>query len=288
MMSNKFGELVREAKGEDRTIRAYAKQSGVDPAIISKIIAGKYVPKKPKVLMDLTSSKAMPRNGITYKKLIEAAQYEESYKAGLIAGVGATSAALSAIGGLPMVAITTGLSVAGVTASLAGKQKIKSKEDILDKAINDMQRFSTTAQGLIYGRLAQKGIMFTLNPERANNLTDNEFDSRMELFEQEVDDYIIGYLYLDKDGSRDEKIIENVCHGVLNRFFFLKPSPKRKVSIVVNCKEVYDYLLKFKGQISYRGYLSIILLDLEKFSLEREDNLAFYHEREDEMPISIL
>jgi hypothetical protein len=62
--ANKLGRLVLLAKG-DRTMRAYAKESGCDVAIISKIVSGKYVPKSFRVLEKLTSDSAKPRNGIT-------------------------------------------------------------------------------------------------------------------------------------------------------------------------------------------------------------------------------
>lgn len=41
------GELVKQAKGEDRSLREYARDSGVDAAILSKMINGTYLPKKP-------------------------------------------------------------------------------------------------------------------------------------------------------------------------------------------------------------------------------------------------
>ena len=61
------GELVKRAKGDDRSLREYARDSGVDAAIISKIINGTYTPKKPGIYESLTSPQASPRAGVTYR-----------------------------------------------------------------------------------------------------------------------------------------------------------------------------------------------------------------------------
>lgn len=38
MKKQSVGELVKKAKGEDRSLREYARDSGVDEAILSKMI----------------------------------------------------------------------------------------------------------------------------------------------------------------------------------------------------------------------------------------------------------
>lgn len=63
---NELGRLVLLAKGDDRTLRQYAKDCGSDAAILSKIISGKYIPKNLKIYEKLTSKSAQPRNGITF------------------------------------------------------------------------------------------------------------------------------------------------------------------------------------------------------------------------------
>ena len=279
-MSNKLGELVKLAKGNERTIREYARDSGVDPAIISKIISGKYIPKKPNVLAELTSVCASPRNGVTYEKLVSVAQFETSYKAGLIAA----STALSAIGGLPMVALTAGIS----SIAYATAQKGKEQDVLIDKKISDIQRFSATAIGLIYGKLAQNAILFKPEVDKSKRLLDNEFDTYLTIEGQLIEEYVIGYLYLDEEECKTNFIVENMAQHSVERFLFLKSNKKRKISIVVNNNKVYEYLLKFKGNLSYRGYLSIILVDMNNVSVEKEDYISWYEDNENNMPISIM
>lgn len=62
---NELGRLVLLAKGSDRSLRQYAEDCGHDVAILSKIIAGKYIPKNFKAYEKLASKSARPRNGIT-------------------------------------------------------------------------------------------------------------------------------------------------------------------------------------------------------------------------------
>ena len=87
MKETRVGELVRRAKGEDRSLREYARDSGVDASIISKIINGTYIPKKPGIFEALTSLQALPRDGVTYQQLIEAAATSEDYRSGMSAGL---------------------------------------------------------------------------------------------------------------------------------------------------------------------------------------------------------
>ena len=284
-MSNRLGELVKEAKGEDRSIREYAQSCGVDAAVVSKIISGKYTPKNPKVLMRLTDIQASPRNGVTYEKLIKALNADASYRAGVIAGMGATNVALSAIGSLPIV----GLPVLLGGAAIATKKDKEEKQDkLISKTISNLQRFSAMGIGLIYGRLAQKGVLFKPNLEKSKKIFENEFDSYLTIENSTIEEYIIGYVYLDEDEQRSDFIVENMGRRAIERFVFLEPNERRKISIVVNCQRVYDYLLTFKGRLSYRGYLSIVFLDPEAVTVEKEEFLAWYHEDTETTPVLIV
>ena len=83
------GELVKQAKGEDRSLREYARDSGVDAAILSKMINGTYLPKKPGIYEALTSPPASPRGGVTLEKMLEAAGATEDFQSGMSAGMSA-------------------------------------------------------------------------------------------------------------------------------------------------------------------------------------------------------
>ena len=124
MRRESVSELVRKAKGDDRSIREYAKDSEVDAAVISKIIKGTYTPKKADVYKKLTKSIAKPRGGVTYQQLVEASNSEKSFQDGLTAGKNIMKASALMLGGVaaPMVAPAVALGV------LAERMKQVSKE----------------------------------------------------------------------------------------------------------------------------------------------------------------
>lgn len=275
-MSKKLGELVKLAKGDDRTIREYGRDAGVDPAIISKIIAGKYLPKKPKMLMDLTSVNAAPRNGITYEMLVKASRTEDAYKAGLIAGLSAVTTMMPVVGSVALSMLLT-----GETTSKLKVDSIKDRDELVEKTIGNLQRFSATAVGVIYGKLAEKGIVFRPEVDKSKRLMQNEIDTYISIENQTIKEYILGYVYLDKDDIKSEFIVENIARQSIERLMFLKSNERRKVSIVVNCEDIYNYLLQFKSAISYKGNLSIVLFDIDKVSVEKEDYLSLYSEDKD-------
>lgn len=274
MEGSKLSELVRLAKGDDRTLREYARDSGVDAAVISKIISGKYVPQKFKIYEDLTSMKAAPRGGVTCEQLLAACS--TSYK--VLAGQIASEAAITMLGGLPA-AVLHGGAMGIVTASNAAKKKKKIvvSSTVTENLISDTQRFSATAMGIIYGSMAQKGIVFRPERRKESDLLDDYCDTYVHVENQYVKDYIFKYIYLNEEDRKSDNLIENISKKVIEQLIFLKPDSNRKISIVINCSEVYDYFYKFKGEISYRGNLSIILIDVRKVCVEKEDYLSFYY-----------
>lgn len=277
MDENRVGKLVKKAKGDDRSLREYARDSGVDAAIISKIINGTYVPKKTRVYRSLTSQEASPRGGVTYQQLIEAVDSSKQYQAGIMAGMGmvATEAALVAIGGLPIAAL--GMGSAGATALMASLASVKKKgdPDKADDTINEIQRFVATSNGIIFNDLGIKGISFQIEKKRYNEL-ENRFDTYLKIDNQEVTEYIFRYAYLSKEHQKIKYLVENIPRKIIEELTFIEPSKKRKVSIVTNYEESYEYIFSHKGKLSYNGELSIILVDIKNVELLKEDYIAHY------------
>ena len=284
MPDNSLGELVKRAKG-NRTLEEYSKDSGIDATTISKMIRGKYVPRKTKVYEDLTSLKAAPQGGVTCEQLLKAAGYSSSY----VAGVMAVQSTLAAIGTLPVTALPiVGTVVAGTTIAAEHKKKVKEEREKLNKALGDAQRFAATAIGIIYGNMVGKGIQFRPASKAKNELSEYKLDTYVQIEGEPIDEYIFVYLYLSKTDRGSEIIVENTVKRNVERLVFLKASASRKVSIVINCKEAYDYFLKFKGELSYKGNLSGILVDVDSVCVEREDYISFYAESESDELLRII
>ena len=60
------------------------------------------------------------------------------------------------------------------------------------------------------------------------------------------------------------------------RFMFIEPKRERKISLVITDKKGFDMICGYKDKLSYRGDLSIILVDYESLSVVREEYLAHY------------
>lgn len=276
MAENNIGKLVKKAKGNDRSLREYARDSGVDAAIISKIINGTYIPKKTDVYKSLTSQEASPRGGVTYKQLVEAADSSKSYQAGIVAGMGmvATEAALMAIGGLPIATIGLETGVAAIASSLSSAKR-KGGTDKVDEVINEIQQFVAISNGLIFSALGAKGISFQIKKDRNDELK-NQFDTYLKIDGQEVKEYIFRYAYLSKEQQKIQYIVENTTRRMIEELIFLKPSKERKVTIVTNYPAAFGYMLSYKNNISYNGDLSIMLVDIKRAELHREEYILHF------------
>ena len=272
MAGNELGNLVKKAKGDDRSLREYARDSGVDVSIISKIIKGTYVPKKTDVYKLLTSQEAAPRGGVTYRQLVEAADSSNSYQAGIMAGMAFTEAALTTIGALPIAALGVG-TAALVSSLVSAKKKGGSSKE--DEMVNEIQRFVATSNGLLFSALGAKGISFRIENKR-NEILDNQFDTYLKLDKQEVSEYIFRYAYLTNEHQEISYIVENLPRRMIEELILLKPSKERKVTIVTNAPEVFDQMLSFKDKLSYNGELSIILVDVKRVELHREEYISHY------------
>ena len=123
MSKTSVGELVKLAKGEDRSLREYSRDSGVDAAILSRIINGTYIPKKPGIYEALTSPQASPRGGVTCEQMVSAAGASEEYQRGMAAGM--SVGMLATLTDIPSSAMIKVLQSRGIAAD--GRWRTESK-----------------------------------------------------------------------------------------------------------------------------------------------------------------
>ena len=277
-----LGELVKKAKGEDRSLRQYAKDAGVDAAIISKIINGSYIPKRPTVFKKLVSAAAAPRGGVTYKELVKAASTSSSYQAGIAAGMAFTEDLLSVVGDMPLSLIGTATAAsAGAIAGLISKGK---GSDVYNKFLTDMQKFVALSKGLLLSALGEKGVNFQID-KKNNSELQNEFDTYLKILNHNLTEYIIRYAFVEENHQGSDFFVSNTGRRLIEELVFIKPLKSRKVSIVTNIQESYDYLVSYKGKLSYNGELSIIYIDSNNVQIVSEEYVAhsFGSEAPDEL-----
>lgn len=272
------GELVKQAKGEDRSLREYARDSGVDAAIISKIINGNYTPKRPGIYEALTSLQAAPRGGVSYRQLIEAAGASEEYRSGMTAGmsVGVT-ATLSEV---PSSALIKVLKARGIAINDDGTTETSNMklEDIrkAQRLKSEKQRFAATANGIILGSLGNKGLTFQIVQTNGEEVDEIRFDTYVRLIDHAISDYLIRYAFISEEEAGSPPLVKNTVRGLVEELIFLKPSETRKVSIVTNHPDAFEDLSTYKDRLSYNGELSAILFDLESARLLKETYLSHY------------
>ena len=280
MEESKIGELVRRAKGEDRSLREYARDAEVDAAIISKIISGTYIPKKPGVYEALTSPKASPRGGVTYQMLLEAAGTSEDYRSGMSAGISA--GILSTLSAIPSSVLIKVLQTRGViiNGDAAGETPTSQMKPEQVRRVMELrsqrQRFAATANGIILGSLGMKGLAFQVLQTEGAELDEIRFDTYVRLMNHEVSEYLIRYAFLSDEEAGNLALARNTLRRMTEELLFLTPVRERKVSIVTNHPEAYEDLCNFRGRISYDGELSVILFDLERAAILKEQYLSHY------------
>ena len=84
------------------------------------------------------------------------------------------------------------------------------------------------------------------------------------------------YIYLSEEEMDRNEIVENAANRAIERLIFDVPTEEKKVSIIVNCKELYDYISNYKGKLSYRGNLSVLLVDVKQYKVITEEYISYY------------
>lgn len=277
MSEKKLSELVKAARG-DRTKRKYAEDSGVNVAIISRIENGDYSPGK-NVLERLTSAKAKPQGGITYKDLLEAANDNKQYKKGVVAGMAAFP--MGAILNPFMIpAIVGGGVIKALDSSLEtnGKNKKNEKEflnEIKDFATG-MERYKATATGAIIAKLAEQGIWCRVGKQNDTDFLLNYTDLVLMFSENEIDTWILSCFTLNEENRNRKDFIKSFAARFIDKLVHTESNPRKKASFIVDDEELYKFLLELKDKNSYRGNLSIIQFDAKNVKIIKEEYISYY------------
>ncbi|MBR2761492.1 MAG: hypothetical protein IKD66_10005 [Solobacterium sp.] len=277
MNTASVGELVKRAKGEDRSLREYARDSGVDAAILSKMINGTYIPKKPGIYEALTSHQAAPRGGVTSQQLISAANTSREFQSGMSAGMSA--GILASLDEIPSSVMIKVLKARGIRFTESGKEAPSSglkPEEIrkIHLLQSNIQRFAATADGIILGSLGKQGLTFQITHTDGTDIDGIQFDTCVKLMNHDVSDYLIRYAFISEDVP---SLAENTVRRKIEELVFLKPVRNRIVSVVTNHSGAYESVCAGRDSLSYNGELSVLLFDPDRAAILKQDYLAHYH-----------
>ncbi len=193
----------------------------------------------------------------------------------------AAKTVLATIGGLPLVASMETLKY--VKAIKEESEVIEEKIAIdKDLAQNSSERikeydrklkiFSAISTGVIYGELAKRRIGFQV--EEDERFIYNEVDKMLRIEGNTYNTWVIKYCFSEDGESEVNVLAKRTGIHAISSLLFLPRDSKRKVSIVVNNKEIYEYMIELLNDNSYAGNLSIIQIDADNVRIVKETYVA--------------
>ena len=277
---NKLGSLVKMAQGDDRSLREYARASGVDSATISRIINGSYIPKNPKVFVSLTSDKAKPRNGVKAEDLIAASNTDREYTDGVKAGMEAAELILATSGGLLLTGIagipSSVISGAvGILSKRASRRQTTAEQAKEISGIKtEIEHFVAVAKGILLSRIAEQGTPFKMDGPIYEEQLRNPYDTYIKVGESLDKELILRFIYIRPDWESDEASFSQLVRRTISSLVFLEPNENRTVVIASNSLKAYNHMLGLKSKLSYKGIIKAVHINLDRVEIQAEDLLC--------------
>ena len=172
-----------------------------------------------------------------------------------------------------------------------GKNKIEAAELFIKRYQKKKEQFTATAMGIILASLSQKGIICqtekestyegNIFPEKSIKVIGNDIENWWFVFFPKMDEK-----YLNNNTLKSQ--IKSDIPNLISRFALLKPDSKKMISIVVESTEVYEQLCKYKDHNSYRGNMSIVLIDTVNVRVAKETAIASFRYNGLDKVISII
>ena len=242
----RLAEYIQKLIGE-RSIRKTAEDSGVTASYIAAILKNKYMPSA-EVLKKLASPSAKPRNGICLEDLMVAAGYQANYIDNPIVEISDTE-----------------------EDDRLEEKRSKSRERSIA-----IDRFESIGKGIIYRSLAENDIRFSKN---SDEIRINGFKPDISIFvaKDPILEWWFDFIFIDPEMADDTTRLRWVINSKLGRLILLNPDLVRKLSLVVSNPNAFNAMLRYKDCLSFRGDLSIILIDEDTFSVVNEIYLSHYN-----------
>lgn len=263
----KLAKLVKALRG-NRTIREMAGSTGVAPSYISGIENGKFIPSTT-ILVKLASPDSNPQNGITIEDLMTVSGYDVKDS-------------------------NTTNSIDRLIRHHNYEMEHHSRFNLNGKADEEYIRkdswvgedvFVPLTIGVIYSALEKKGIHFS-NRQDAAELYWRTSAMDISILEGPVKEWIFLLKYT--DSLRNPKLIVNqMIRRDLGEMLLIEPKSDRKISFVIDDKEVFEEIIKYKGKLAFRGDLSVILFDAA-FEVINEEYLAHYNDKDTSSELYII
>lgn len=260
--------LVKQLRG-DRTVRRLAEDSGVAASYIVGLEKGdKYIPS-PEIIKKLTRSEAKPQNGIMQEDLMIAAGYLSDYvfknsQESIVDYVYEKDTNIS-----------TSSRLMTYTAELTTENQEQERVERIKAQRLEQDKFCAISTAIIYKALAEKGIIVA-NVVGADMIRGFKPDLTVKLSDKSIKNWWFCIPLARPDSAHNT--YRGWARHLLMNFIFIQPDADRKISIVTDKENAYDELAEYRDKLSYRGDLSVILIDAEKITVVKEIYLSHYRD----------
>lgn len=159
------------------------------------------------------------------------------------------------------------------------KESLTTTSNIFLEYEKKKKRFAATAMGILYKAAAEKGIQCQQGNVRDLDSVRNRPDDYIIVKNQKIESWWL--IYWVKDQKFDEYMImfpEVRATTLISHFVTEESDPKRMVTMVVDDIELFEDICRYKGHNSYRGNLSVVLVDTEDVVVCKEEIIATFDE----------
>ncbi len=269
-------ELVKKLVG-DRSLRKAGEDSGVAPSYINGILKANYLPSA-RILRQLTLPEAKPQNGISMEDLMVAAGYQAKYSDVIVEYPYVDE---NKGNGESENMFRTQIEVEPTSSKFRFMKRVSMYSNMYSN------KFEAVAIGILYKTLTKKGVDFR-QAEAVKGRGGYRPDMSINISDMPVKEWWFEFKHYDEskfDGGGYSNRIFRIC---IDEFIFLEPKEDRKISIVTSSTYMFDYLKAYKDKLSYRGDLSVILINEEDYSISSEVYISHYNMNDDSSEFYIV
>lgn len=268
-MNNDIGSNIKKLSSlKGISQKQLAELSELTEATISRYVKGTRVPT-----IDILTKIAKALDTTT-EELMKSSKKTTLGATAMVASLGATLAAAPILSPISLGIVTGVIAAATTTKKTDADSKTNELLDKYHKSLLKFQKISTLA---IHDKLIEKNITFS----KSTNIDANESNTQPDYSLSINDNYISSWWFIFwKESDSLNKyfgISKNERAALLlSKYLLTKPDAHRKSSIVVDDSELFEALISFKNSISYKGNLSIILIDLNEIEVLKEQEISYF------------
>ena len=232
-----------------------------------------------------------PRQRATYEKLANVLGCEPSYL--LAEDKDSVTALAGPLTGsnLTLLAPLLGYSLSLAMALFDTAQKNKAPNKTKGRAeqhVKKQKKFQAAALGIIVKALVQKGIRFHVGNAEDLESGPARPDEFITIEEQAIKEWWFRFWAFNEGDSLGDNYLDYISKTMVSSFCVAAPDPNRKVSIVVDNDRLLEELSKYQSRNSYRGNMSIILIDVDNARIVKEELLSSFNIEDTEDKLCIL